>query len=168
MNNDLNIKGHEGRDDLAGEHKYGDAGQMILFFLFFAVWIADSFLFQISNQLSLYINLLIRVIAGGLVVILAIRLFKLSNKAIFKTVREEGRVISDGVYSKVRHPMYLGAILLYLAMILFTLSIFSWIVWIIGIFFYNYIASYEEKILIAKYGEDYIQYMKKVSRWIPL
>jgi len=35
------------RDDLAGEHRLGDAGQLILFLVFMAVWITDSFFLNI-------------------------------------------------------------------------------------------------------------------------
>ncbi len=61
MSNDLDIKGHEGRDDLAGEYKYGDAGQIVLLILFLVVWIADSLIFEYSTQLSTFINPYIRI-----------------------------------------------------------------------------------------------------------
>ncbi|MFH2036634.1 MAG: isoprenylcysteine carboxylmethyltransferase family protein [Candidatus Zixiibacteriota bacterium] len=167
MNNELNIKGHEGRDDLAGEHKFGDAGQIILFLIFIIVWILDSFVLKYTNQLSNYINIYIRIAVSLVLIIFAFYLFKTSHNTIFKTVRKEAVVISEGVYSRVRHPMYLGAILLYLALIIFSMSIAGWFVWIIGLLFYNYIACYEEKILIKKYGAEYVRYMSKVSRWLP-
>jgi protein-S-isoprenylcysteine O-methyltransferase Ste14 len=38
----------------------------------------------------------------------------------------------------------------------------------IGIFvFHNYIASYEEKLLEAKFGEDYQNYEKSTGKWLP-
>jgi hypothetical protein len=40
-------KAHHQRDDLAGEHAVGDAGQLVLACLFAATWIADTFFFQI-------------------------------------------------------------------------------------------------------------------------
>jgi hypothetical protein len=36
----------EQRDDLTGEHPFGDAGQIIFALLFLGIWIADSFFFE--------------------------------------------------------------------------------------------------------------------------
>ena len=33
--------------------------------------------------------------------------------------------------------------------------------------FYNYIASYEEKLLDERFGEDYIRYEKGTGKWVP-
>jgi protein-S-isoprenylcysteine O-methyltransferase Ste14 len=33
--------------------------------------------------------------------------------------------------------------------------------------FYNFIASYEERWLKQKFGQDYLDYTAKVPRWIP-
>ena len=35
---------HAGREDLAGEHKAGDAGQIILLVIFLLLWVLDSIL----------------------------------------------------------------------------------------------------------------------------
>ena len=43
-----------------GEHPWGDTGQIIALFIFLAVWIADSFLFNLSLDLSNMIPLIIR------------------------------------------------------------------------------------------------------------
>jgi len=38
----------------------------------------------------------------------------------------------------------------------------------VGIFiFYNYLASYEEKLLEEKFGEEYIKYKQKTGKWVP-
>jgi len=36
-------------EDLTGEHRLGDAGQLVLFIIFMAVWITDSFFFKYSS-----------------------------------------------------------------------------------------------------------------------
>ena len=40
------------RDDLTGEHKWGDAGQIICALLFFGVWAIDSFYLRYTTQLN--------------------------------------------------------------------------------------------------------------------
>ena len=51
----MNREALRNRDDLIGEHKVGDAGQLILACLFLAVWIADSFFFKYTTFLNQYI-----------------------------------------------------------------------------------------------------------------
>lgn len=169
MNQDNNLekKGHEGRDDLAGEHKFGDTGQMVLFVVFLIVWVTDSFVFHYSNQFAGYIPLYLRIVLGAIFILVSLYLFIASHTVIFHKIRETPMVVDKGVFGRVRHPMYLAAILLYLGLICFTISIASIIIWIIILLFYNFIAGYEEKILIEKFGDDYKNYMQRVRRWIP-
>jgi len=88
-------------------------------------------------------------------------------KIVFGEVRDKVEIIQKSVFNKVRHPMYLGAILLYLGLIVLTLSISSFGLWIIIFIFYNQIAKYEEGLLLNHFGEDYKDYMKKAGRWLP-
>ena len=55
MNPDKSTSHHRGhhadREDLAGEHKAGDAGQLIFLFVFLIVWVLDSFVLKYSTFL---------------------------------------------------------------------------------------------------------------------
>ncbi|MBW2636570.1 MAG: isoprenylcysteine carboxylmethyltransferase family protein [Deltaproteobacteria bacterium] len=161
------MKQHEKREDLAGEHVFGDAGQIILFVIFLAVWITDSFFMRYSTFLSGYISLWVKIPFAIAVLCIGGYLAKTSHDIIFKEIRKEPSVVDRGVFGRVRHPLYLAAILFYLGMLLFTFSIIAGIVFIMIIVFYNYIARYEERLLIEKFGEEYEEYMKRVPRWIP-
>ena len=163
----LDKKAHENREDLTGEHPFGDMGQIILFFMFLAVWITDSFFFHYSDFLRHYIPLFVRIVIGVVILVISIYLFWGSHKIVFGQVREKPVVINKGVFCRVRHPMYLSAIMLYFGLLSFTLSIFAMIVWIIALIFYHLIASYEEKLLIEKFGESYSQYQSEIPMWIP-
>ena len=105
--------------------------------------------------------------AGILVLIAAGYLSKTGMKIVFDEVRDKPEVIRKGVFSIVRHPVYLGEILLYVGLLFFSLSIASAVVWLLAIFFLDYIARYEEKILLDHFGDEYRNYMKEVPRWIP-
>jgi protein-S-isoprenylcysteine O-methyltransferase Ste14 len=48
-----------------------------------------------------------------------------------------------------------------------TLSLFSFLFFGLIFVFYNYIADYEEKLLEAKFGEEYIRYKNKTGKWLP-
>ena len=163
----LSRKPHEGREDLTGEHKMGDAGQVILFLLFFIVWIVDCFIYDFSAKYFLDISLLFRLPIAIIVFGLSGYLAKASLKIVFDEVRDKPEVINKGVFRFVRHPMYLAAILLYLSFLIFKLSLAALLVWIVTILFYHFIASYEEKLLLEQFGEDYKSYKKSVSMWFP-
>ena len=163
----MSSKKHKGHPHLTGEHKYGDIGQLILFFLFLGVWITDSFVFHYSTFLLEIVPDYIRLAAAGLVLIAGWYLARRGMKEVFGTEREKPGVISTGVFRIVRHPIYTGAILFYLAAILSTLSIASAVFWLLVIGFYIYICKYEERILAEAFGNDYLEYKKKTGMLFP-
>ncbi len=152
--------------DKKGEHPFGDAGQLILFGLFFLVWDGDSFFLHLSTFLSAYVPLFIRLAVLVILCAIALYLFKSGHVALEGEQRPE-RVITAGAFRVVRHPLYLGGMLIYLGMAIATLSLLSLAVFVVIFVFYNYIASYEEKVMEEKFGEEYRKYKEKTGRWIP-
>ncbi|MBW1803598.1 MAG: isoprenylcysteine carboxylmethyltransferase family protein [Deltaproteobacteria bacterium] len=158
---------HENREDLVGEHPFGDAGQAILMIMFLALWALDSFVFRISTFLAEYVPLIIRLVPTGLLLVVSFYLAKKSMRMVFTEKRDSPQVIKKEIYSFVRHPMYLAMILFYAALILATLSLLSLALSIFIYIFYNFIAGHEEKLLENKLGQDYREYKNKVPRWLP-
>ncbi|UCD06141.1 MAG: isoprenylcysteine carboxylmethyltransferase family protein [candidate division WOR-3 bacterium] len=158
---------HEDRDDLAGEHPFGDMGQLILLIVFLIVWVFDSFILRISVFLARDVSLLIRIPLGLAFIGAAAYFAREGMRRVFGEVREEPSVITAGVFGRVRHPIYLGCILFYIGLVVFTLSIISSVVCAIIIVFYHYISRYEERILLDRFGEEYERYIKSVPMWIP-
>jgi len=149
-----------------GEHPFGDAGQFISFGIFLVVWVGDSFFLGGSTFLSDYVPLYIRLIILGLALITAIYLFR-SGHVVVNDEEPPHSVVTTGAFRFVRHPLYLGSMLTYLGLIVSTGSLFSLAVFV-GIFaFHNYIASYEEKRLEAKFGEEYRNYKQRTGKWVP-
>ena len=163
----MSTKKHEGHPHLTGEHKYGDLGQLILFFLFLVVWITDSFVFHYSNFLMAFVPDYIRLAAAGLALFAGWYLARGGMKAVFGTPREKPEVISKGVFRLVRHPIYTGALLFYLTAILSTLSMASFVFWLLILGFYIFICRYEEHILAEAFGNDYLEYKKKTGMLFP-
>jgi len=89
-------------------------------------------------------------------------------KIVFRETREEPQVITTGVFSIVRHPIYLSSILLYLGFILLSLSLLSVLVWVIIVIFYYMISRYEEKLPTQRFGLAYEEYKKKVPMLFPI
>lgn len=165
MKKDLKVKTHSERPDLTGEHPFGDLGQLLLVFII--VSIVDYFFIGLKE--STYINLpyWIWIICGAVILAFGFYYARLSLKMIFGTRREKPEIISNKVYNNVRHPMYLGAVLFYCGVTFIMCSLPLAAVTLIIFLFYNFIAKHEEKLLVQKFGDEYIIYMKKVRRWIP-
>jgi len=76
-------------------------------------------------------------------------------------------VVDSGPFHYIRHPLYLAALLGYIGTAISSFSLFSFVLLIPIIIFYNYIAGYEEKLLEAKFGEPYRAYEKRTGKWLP-
>ena len=161
-------KRHGDRTDLIGEHAFGDLGQIILLIIFLIIWVSDSFFLEYSTLSLDAIPNIIRLIYGLPILLISGIFAKYGLGIVFGEVREKPEVIEKGVFKIVRHPIYLGSILLYLGLILLTCSIASAILWIIIIIFYFYISKYEEKLLLKEFGKEYENYMERVPMLIPL
>jgi protein-S-isoprenylcysteine O-methyltransferase Ste14 len=155
------------RDDLVGEHPFGDSGQVILLIVFLAVWIADSFIFRFSTFAAKYVSLFLRMPLGVIILLVSGYLAKGGMSAVFGEERQGPVLIHKGVFNMVRHPVYLGCILFYLGLLIFTLSAIAGFIWITVIVFYHYISKYEERLLLTEFGKEYEKYMKRVPMWIP-
>ncbi len=80
----------------------------------------------------------------------------------------DNNLVTTGIYSYVRHPIYSaflfissGLIILSQNMLLFLLPVLYWIILTIGMI------KTEEKWLLEKFGDEYLEYSKKVNRFIP-
>jgi protein-S-isoprenylcysteine O-methyltransferase Ste14 len=160
-------RSHENRPDLAGEYRLGDLGQSILLLLFLIVWILDSFILRFSTFPAEQIPLWQRLIPSAILLVLSGYLAMDGMRRVFGEVRETLVVIQEGTFRTIRHPIYLGCILFYVALCIITLSVASAGVTVIIIVFYGYLARYEERLLLARLGQAYQIYRDKVPRWIP-
>lgn len=161
-------KRHEDRTDLVGEHAFGDLGQIIFLIIFLIVWTSDSFFLKYSTYSQDTMPNMVRMIIGFPILIISGIFAKYGLGIIFGEVRKKPEIIEKSVFKIVRHPIYLGSILLYLGLTILTCSIASAVVWIIIVIFYYYISRYEEKLLLKEFGADYKSYMERVPMLIPL
>ncbi len=79
-----------------------------------------------------------------------------------------GPLIDEGPFAYVRNPLYLGNIALWVGF-----AVGAGLVWmapvlvvILGVE-YHAIVRWEEGLLAARLGDDYLDYMTRVPRWIP-
>lgn len=158
---------HHERPDLVGEHRWGDAGQFILMAIFIGVFVVDLTFTKTILFLNELIPLLFRIPVFLIILICAFYLASLGLKTVFGEIRTEPVVIKKGVFTIVRHPIYLGSILIYLAFVVLILSTIVFIVWIVIVIFYIYISKFEEQLLLNRFGKEYEEYMKKTPMLIP-
>ena len=117
-----------------------------------------------NQNLISFIILLI----GVLILITPIFKFIKSNTTIdpirFKKVN---KLITTGIYSYSRNPMYLGLLIIVISTSIFYLNIFSTTT---PILFYCWINKFqikrEEIFLKEKFGNEFLSYIKKTRRWI--
>jgi len=94
-------------------------------------------------------------------------LVRLAEKALFQEELESPTVIDTGILGHVRHPLYLGVLMIYLGFIIGTFSIASVVIFIFVALIHNKLATYEEQDLERIFGEKYVEYKRRVPKWIP-
>lgn len=83
--------------------------------------------------------------------------------------REEGKgkLVTTGIYSRVRHPQYTGFLLITLGMLAEWATLPLLIMWpILGVMYYR-LAKKEEGDMEAEFGEEYIAYKKATNMFLP-
>jgi protein-S-isoprenylcysteine O-methyltransferase Ste14 len=108
----------------------------------------------------------IAMIAAGLVLLFAG--FKGLGKSLTANPvpNEEGVLVTTGIYSIVRHPIYLGLLIITLGLVVSSGVWSQIIVWAALVMLLTYKMRWEETLLSKKY-KGYAQYMATVPALIP-
>jgi len=149
------------------EHPKSPLIQFSAAIIFFLIWILDSFILNFSTGFSNYIPFILRLILGLILLTIGCVLIFGTGHILFHKEHKNSELITTGIFAHTRHPLYLGVLIIYLSFILFTISLISLIGWIIVIILYDRLASFEEKDLEEIFKEKYLEYKKKVPKWIP-
>lgn len=75
---------------------------------------------------------------------------------------------TKGIYSTVRHPLYLGNYFMWIGIVMFTYNI--WFILTVSLLFWLYyerIMFAEERFLERKFGQDYVDWSMKVPAFWP-
>jgi protein-S-isoprenylcysteine O-methyltransferase Ste14 len=83
----------------------------------------------------------------------------------FQIKPEAKQLVTSGIYSRIRHPIYLGGISVVIGGIIYTIGTLLSILLIVYLFFLviiqYYRVKYEERVLELKFKNKYIQYKKR-------
>jgi protein-S-isoprenylcysteine O-methyltransferase Ste14 len=88
------------------------------------------------------------------------------RNAVSWVMPEDHRIITEPPYDIVRHPSYLGYMLMIVGMTISWGNIVTLVPWV-AIPGYYFVSLYEESMLIERFGEEYRDYMKRVNGFIP-
>jgi protein-S-isoprenylcysteine O-methyltransferase Ste14 len=147
-----------------GELPHGHLLQVTCFLFFLAVWFLDSFIFNYSTFLAVYLPWLVRLSLALGVFVVALVVLEVAHGHLHSM--KSGKLMTVGIYGHVRHPLYLGTLFLYLPFIFWSFSLLSIIPWLIALAAYNKMANYEEQLLTKRFGKEYVNYKKRVHKWI--
>ncbi len=98
---------------------------------------------------------------GYVFVIAGISLLIAGWRRIYKARQEQG-LVTDGIYGLVRHPQYSGIFLAIFGQLIHWPTIPTLVLFPIIVFLYYRLSRKEEKILLARFGEAYRDYMTRV------
>ena len=79
----------------------------------------------------------------------------------------ESELITNGIQSKIRHPLYSATILIFVGFFLFIPKMVSLVAMVAMLLYLPVGIYFEERKLVKKFGEDYLEYRKRVPPLIP-
>ncbi len=131
-------------------------------------WVLQGLGFGLSAPLIIGIIL---VITGGALRATSRRAlmragFGLLNSSRLQIV-EGQRLVTDGIYGRIRHPLYLGEITRNLGFTLILSSLYGFVIVLVGGLFLPLRIEIEEGMLLEEFGKEYEEYRKRTKRLIP-
>lgn len=105
---------------------------------------------------------------SGLVVCIAARKTLGKNWTNAKDYKQNptARLVSSGIYSYIRHPIYLGLILVFTGSEILANSYLIVLLPLLYLWFYNQ-AKKEEGLLLVRFGKQYKSYLSKTKMFLP-
>lgn len=119
----------------------------------------------INNLLLSWIGIFI-MLFGSIVRIIAVYTLGEFYTMTLRSIKQH-ELITGGIYSKVRHPGYLGTILVFIGG---DLAVQNWISLIVSLFLitvYIYRIRAEENMLMNLFNEKYLDYQKRTYKLFP-
>ena len=132
---------------------------LILILINSKYWFENPFsLFQILSWSLLSVS----------VVLITTAVYNLHKKgAPVKSIETTTKLVDSGIYKYIRHPMYASLFYLCWGSFLKNISIVSSLLTLAVTLLLGLIAKIEEKENVSKFGDAYLEYMKKSKRFLP-
>jgi len=78
-----------------------------------------------------------------------------------------GKLLQEGIYSRIRHPRYMSFMFGVVAIALFTNYLAMYVLVLLSAAALYFVVLLEEKELRNRFGDDYVRYSRRVPRFIP-
>ena len=149
---------------------------MILMTISFAGLFAIPFAYALTDQPTFagYPFHPLQAWLGVAVLIGAMALFRRTHRDLGRAwsvtleIRQEHRLVSHGIYARLRHPMYAAFWLWALSQ---ALLLPNWIAGLSGLIGFGTLffsrVGHEEQMMLERFGDEYREYMRRTKRIVP-
>jgi protein-S-isoprenylcysteine O-methyltransferase Ste14 len=86
---------------------------------------------------------------------------------VLHVAQRQGRIAVTGPYARLRHPQYLGFVVIMLGFLLQWPTLLTLLMFPVLVVMYVRLARSEEREALATFGEAYARYMAEVPGWLP-
>jgi protein-S-isoprenylcysteine O-methyltransferase Ste14 len=144
-----------------------DKGSLILLWVCITLGFTGGF-FLSGNQSQFWTGFGITLLAGG-IIIRWIAILQLGKSfTVDVAITETAKLKTDGIYERVRHPSYLGLLLIVTGFSAMMNSIMSFIILVIPVFLaVIYRIKVEEELLLSEFGSRYNDYKNSTKKLFP-
>ncbi len=111
---------------------------------------------------------------GAAFALASLLMFHLTHRALGRNwsvsleLRERHQLVTEGVYGKIRHPMYTAFWLWAVAQALLLPNLVAGLSGLVGFgFLFFFRVGHEERLMLDAFGESYRSYMARTARLIP-
>lgn len=131
----------------------------------FLLYIFDLPILQLSFPLFIRNTALVVAILGLLIVLVAILQLN-KNLSPFPSPKTNSKLVQNGLYKYVRHPVYSGILIGLGGLAIYSLSGYRFILTLGLYILFDVKSIYEEKLLMKKFPK-YVAYRKETGRFLP-
>jgi protein-S-isoprenylcysteine O-methyltransferase Ste14 len=104
--------------------------------------------------------------ASKVIMLMGILLIVFGWRQIHKA-RGQGQLVTTGLYAYIRHPQYVGFLLITLGLNVQWLTIITLLLWPILAILYYRLAKSEDKDMEEQFGEEFLKYKRSVPAFVP-
>jgi protein-S-isoprenylcysteine O-methyltransferase Ste14 len=140
------------------KNKIANYRSLLITFVASIIIIVQHFIAGYQNDFFTFIGLLIMIPS-----LVFFTIARLQLGSSFEVSARANQLVTEGIYHKIRHPVYLFGLLYILGVIIFIGFFYLLIVWLGLIIMQMKRIRNEERVLEEKFGEQYLEY--KAQTW---
>ncbi len=125
----------------------------------FAVFLSKTGVMELNRAWALVMSISSLLLLVG---------FILAREGWKKIYHSKGELVTDGVYARIRHPQYLGLLIITVAFLIQWPTILTVLMWPVLVMMYYGLAKKEEQKLLESFGGAYQRYKSTVPMFQPV